>query len=182
MFVAAITLTSTLMSLSAPTLVIFPSCNARNTFACAFKLMSPISSKKMVPPFACSNLPIRCFMAEVKEPFSWPNNSLSINSPGIAAQFTSTIGPVLRLLFSCIHLATSSLPTPLSPVISTLASVGATFSIVSFIFLMPILLPTISCTLATLRLSTFVSVTNVCLSKALRRVINRRLRSGGLLI
>ena len=182
MLVAAITRTSTEMSLSAPTRVILPSCNARKTFACAFKLISPISSKNKVPPLAVSNLPMRCFMADVKEPFSWPNNSLSINSAGIAAQFTSTIGPVLRLLFSCIHRATNSFPDPLSPVIKTRASVGATFSMVSFILFNGALLPTISNALPTLRFSTLVSATRLCLSNALRRVISRRLRSGGLLI
>jgi hypothetical protein len=35
----------------------------------------------------------------VKEPFSWPNSSLSISSPGIAAQFTFTKGPAAKGLF-----------------------------------------------------------------------------------
>ena len=85
-------------------------------------------------------------IAEVKEPFSCPNNSLSINSVGMAAQFTSIIGLAALLLFSCIHLATNSLPTPFSPVINTRASVGATFSMVSLIFLIGALSPIISCT------------------------------------
>src|SRR5699024_12292565 len=50
--------------------VILPSCRARSTFACALRLISPTSSKNRVPPSACSNLPIRCLTAEVKEPFS----------------------------------------------------------------------------------------------------------------
>ncbi len=40
--------------------------------------------------------------------------------------------------------------------------------------------PTISCTLLTFRFNTFVSATRVVLSMALRMVMSRRLRSGGL--
>ncbi len=84
------------MSLSPPTRVMRFSCNARNTFAWAAKLISPISSRKSVPSVANSNLPLRCLCAEVKEPFSCPNSSLSISSDGIAAQFTSMNGALLR--------------------------------------------------------------------------------------
>src|SRR5262245_24356129 len=35
------------------------SCSARSTLACVFTLMSPISSRKSVPPSASSNLPRR---------------------------------------------------------------------------------------------------------------------------
>ena len=125
--------TFTFISLSPPTLVILFSCKALNTFACALKLISPISSKNKVPPSANSNFPLRCATALVKEPFSCPNNSLSINSEGMAAQFTSIKGPLALLLFSCSQRATNSLPLPLLPVIKTLASVGATFSIMSLI-------------------------------------------------
>ena len=44
----------------------------------------------------CRNLPERSFTAEVNAPLTCPNNSLSINSEGIAAQFTSIIGPFER--------------------------------------------------------------------------------------
>ena len=57
-----------------------------------------------------------------------PNSSLSISSPGIAAQFTSTNGLLARGDSRWIARATSSLPVPFSPVMSTRASVGATFS------------------------------------------------------
>ena len=86
---------------------------------------------KSVPPSACSNLPLRCLTAEVKAPRSWPNSSLSISSEGMAAQFTSTNGAPARRLFACSHRATSSLPVPFSPVMSTRASHGATLSISS---------------------------------------------------
>ena len=100
-----------------------------------------------------------------------------------AQRLVGCITPEFRaLLFSCSQRATSSLPLPFSPVIMTLASVGATFSIVSFIFLMASLSPIISCTLITLRFSTLVSLTSLFLSVALRMVISKRLRSGGLLM
>ena len=66
------------------------------TFAWAVELISPTSSRKSVPPCACSKDPICCLCAPVNDPFSCPNNSLSISSPGIAAQFTATNGPALR--------------------------------------------------------------------------------------
>ena len=104
------------------------SCRARSTLACAGSDMSPISSMKSVPPSASSNFPLRCLMAEVKAPRSCPKSSLSISSEGMAAQFTSTKGAAARGLFACSQRATSSLPVPFSPVISTRASQGATLS------------------------------------------------------
>ncbi len=133
-----------------------------------------------MPPFASSNLPILCLIAEVNAPFSCPKSSLSINSDGIAAQFTSTSGPFALLLFSCNHLATNSLPDPFSPVIRTLASVGATFSISDIIFKMGSDSPTISIVLFTFFFKTFVSIINSVLSIAFRMVIKSRFKSGGL--
>src|SRR6201988_2917100 len=57
-----------------------------------FRASSAISSRKIVPPFAASNRPIRFCIAPVNAPFSWPNSSLAINSAGRAAQFTLTSG------------------------------------------------------------------------------------------
>ena len=51
--------------------------------------MSPISSRKSVPPSHSSNLPIRWPTAPVNEPFSWPNSSLSRSDSGMAAQLTA---------------------------------------------------------------------------------------------
>ena len=141
--------------------------------------MSPISSKNKVPPLASSNFPIRCFTAEVNEPFSWPNNSLSINSDGIAAQFTSTNCEFERLDFSCNQRATSSFPLPFAPVIKTLASVGATRSMVSLIRPMAGDSPSISLVLLTLRFKTLVSVTKFPRSRAFLTVISKRFKSGG---
>ena len=60
----------------------------------------------------------------MKEPFSWPNNSLSISVSGSAAQLMAMNGPCRRGLRACTVRATSSLPVPLSPVISTQALLG----------------------------------------------------------
>ena len=91
--------------------------------------MSPISSRKMVPPSAMSNFPGLKLVAPVKAPFSWPNNSLSSRSSGMAAQLSLIKGLSCRLLWSWILAATNSLPVPLSPKISTVESVGDTFLI-----------------------------------------------------
>ena len=94
--------------------------------------MSPISSRKRVPPFACSNFPFLLAAAPVKAPFSWPKSSDSMSSVGNAAQFTATNAPPLRaVLRSCSSRATSSFPVPDSPRTSTVASVSATFSIIA---------------------------------------------------
>ena len=91
--------------------------------------MSPISSSSSVPPCACSKKPRLRPCAPVNAPRSWPKSSLSISSRGIAAQFTRTNGSSRRGLKRWIARLTSSLPVPLSPVMSTLARVGATRSI-----------------------------------------------------
>ncbi len=72
-----------------------------------------------MPRSACSNLPICFSVAPVNDPFSWPNSSDSISSSGIAAQLTCTNRSRLRRLLRWIARATSSLPVPLSPRIST---------------------------------------------------------------
>src|SRR5437870_9697863 len=50
--------------------------------------MSPISSRKTVPPSATSSLPRFWVDAPVKAPFSWPNSSDSRSSSDRATQFT----------------------------------------------------------------------------------------------
>ncbi len=93
--------------------------------------MSPISSSISVPPSASSMRPAREAVAPVNAPFSCPNSSLSINSPGIAVQFTTTNGCGARWLPRWISRATSSLPVPVSPRTSTVESTAATRPIVS---------------------------------------------------
>ena len=51
------------------------SCSTRSTLACVFRLMSPISSRKIVPPSASSNLPRRSATAPVNAPRTWPKSS-----------------------------------------------------------------------------------------------------------
>ena len=58
--------------------------------------MSPTSSRKSVPPLACSKRPVRWRSAPVNAPRSWPNSSDSSSVSGSAAQFTLTNGPPAR--------------------------------------------------------------------------------------
>jgi len=67
--------------------------------------------------------------APVNDPFMWPNNSDSIKVSGRAEQLMATNGRRLRPDSSWTARAASSLPVPVSPVMSTLARVGATRSI-----------------------------------------------------
>ncbi len=66
--------------------------------------------------------------APVNDPFSCPNNSDSISSPGTAAQFSVTNGPSRRGLRWCSARAISSFPVPVSPMMQTRASLAATRS------------------------------------------------------
>ena len=101
----------------------------RRNFACSATLISAISSRKSVPSCASSKQPWRRSSAPVNAPFSWPKISLSSSVSGIAAQLTATKGPRPRGDSSWSVRATSSLPVPLSPVMSTAAGVGAASSI-----------------------------------------------------
>ena len=85
----------------------------------------------MVPPSASSNRPSRRSAAPVKAPFSWPNSSDSSSVSGSAAQLTATNGLPRRGERSWSALATSSLPVPLSPWISTVLETGAICSILT---------------------------------------------------
>ena len=78
-----------------------------------------------MPPWASSNLPRRRAWAPVNAPFSWPNSSDSTSVSGMAATLTATNGWPARSLRWWIARATSSLPVPLSPVISTVVGVVA---------------------------------------------------------
>ena len=73
-----------------------------------------------MPPSASWNRPGLSAIAPVNAPFSWPNSSDSISASGIAPQLTATNGFFARAPSVCSARATSSLPVPLSPVISTL--------------------------------------------------------------
>ena len=99
--------------------------DTRRSFGCRLSGISPISSSRIVPPSASSNLPGRFATAPVNAPFPWPNSSLSSNDSGTAAQLTATNGLVLRSLESWMNRASSSLPVPLSASIRTSAPVLA---------------------------------------------------------
>ena len=81
-----------------------------------------------MPPSAAWNLPCLFATAPVNAPFTWPNSSLSSRFSGIAPQLIVTNGLPARGERRWISRAISSLPVPVSPVISTEMSVGAIFS------------------------------------------------------
>ena len=96
--VAATTRTLTRTVAVPPTRSNARSSSARRTFACSGSDRSPISSRKIVPPFATSNLPSFRPTAPVKAPFSCPNSSVSSNPSGMAAQLMATNGSARRAL------------------------------------------------------------------------------------
>src|SRR5882724_4909891 len=85
----------------------------------------------MVPLSASSNLPGFSLVAPVNAPRSWPKSSDSSSSLGSAAQLIFTNGLPRRGERSCTVRAMPSLPTPLSPRMSTGTSVSATRSTMS---------------------------------------------------
>ena len=88
--------------------------------------MSPISSRNKVPPLASSKRPRRAPVAPVKLPRACPKSSLSNTPSAMAPQSTAMKAPAARALEAWIARATNSLPVPLSPTTSTVASVSAT--------------------------------------------------------
>ena len=84
-----------------------------------------------MPPSASSNRPSRRSAAPVKAPFSWPNSSDSSSVSGSAAQLTAMKALPRRGERSWSARATSSLPVPDSPWISTVLETGAICSILT---------------------------------------------------
>ena len=84
-----------------------------------------------MPPSAATNRPRFDVSAPVNAPRTWPNSSLSSSVPASAPQLTGTNAPPARRPAKWSARATSSLPVPLSPVMSTVASECATLSIVA---------------------------------------------------
>ncbi len=117
--------TSTFSTRPAPTGWISPSCRARSSFACTGAESSPTSSSTSVPRFACAKNPSRALVAPVNAPRAWPKSSASASSPGMAAQLKRMRGPAARRLSAWMSEATSSLPVPVSPRMSTVMSFGA---------------------------------------------------------
>ena len=106
------------------------------------RLISPTSSMNSVPPWASSSTPDRSRQAPVKLPRVWPNSSDSRSDSGTPAQFRVMNGACERRLVPCSRWATISLPTPLSPVISTFASVPAAYPTSSSTVRIATLVPT----------------------------------------
>src|SRR5262249_5441617 len=69
--------------------------------------------------------------APVKEPFMWPKSRLSRSVSGSAPQLTGRKSLSRRSESAWIARAINSFPLPLSPVIRTVACVGATFRAIS---------------------------------------------------
>ena len=91
--------------------------------------MVPISSRKIEPPSASAKRPFLFAVAPVKAPRTWPKSSDSSSVSGIAAQLTLMRGIARWALRSWMARATSSLPVPVSPVMSTVLFDWATRSI-----------------------------------------------------
>ena len=127
-FVAATTRTSTGIAPVPPTGIASRSCNTRSSLTCVAGDISPISSRKKVPPRAAANNPCLSRTAPVNEPFTWPNSSDSSRLSGSAPQFSDRKGPSLRPESSWMKCAMTSFPVPDSPWMSTVLSVGATCS------------------------------------------------------
>ena len=83
-----------------------------------------------MPPSACSKRPWRVIIAPVKLPFSCPNSSLSMRFGGTAPQSNTTSSFFARGDIEWIACATTSLPVPVSPSITTVVAVGAIFSMI----------------------------------------------------
>ena len=98
--------------------------------ACCASGMLAISSRNSVPPSASSKQPMRSVRASVNAPLTWPKSSLSSTPSDSPPALTATNGLRRRAsTAACSRLATTSLPVPCSPVMSTFASDGATRSI-----------------------------------------------------
>jgi hypothetical protein len=142
--VAASTRMSTFSGFESPTLVTTRSCSARRSFTWSDSGSSPISSRKSVPLSAAWNFPARVATAPVKAPFTCPKSSDSMRFSGMAPQLMTMKGPLARLERLWISRAMSSLPVPVSPVMSTDTSVGATFCTLLNTFIIESQLPMIS--------------------------------------
>ena len=77
-----------------------------------------------MPPSASANLPFLLVVAPVNAPRTWPKSSDSSSVSGIAAQFTLISGISRCALWLWMARATSSLPVPVSPVMSTVLFVS----------------------------------------------------------
>src|SRR4029079_9468599 len=87
-----------------------------------------LSCRKQEPLSAAANRPALSLTAPVKEPFTWPNNSLSSSDSGSAPQLIDANVFSERADSEWMYRATTAFPVPDSPWMSTVESVGATVS------------------------------------------------------
>ena len=125
-FVAATMRTSVFLISCPPTLMYSPVSSTLSNCFWVDRGSSPTSSRNSVPLLAMPKYPSLSPMAPVNEPFSCPKSSESIVPLGIAPQFMAKYFSRFLGELSCITRGIISLPTPLSPIISTERSVGAT--------------------------------------------------------
>ncbi|HBP23137.1 MAG TPA: hypothetical protein DEA08_35865 [Planctomycetes bacterium] len=128
---AATTRTSARRTRDSPRRRNSPFSSSRRNFFWISRDISPTSSMKSVPPSATSNTPWRSLVAPVKAPATCPKSSLSSSVSLRAPQLMATKPRSLRPLAKWIARATRSLPVPVSPSISTGASVPPTRAISS---------------------------------------------------
>ncbi len=98
----------------------------RSSLACTSTSTLQISSRKTVPRLAASKIPRLSLVAPVNEPFTCPNSSDSSSVTVSAPQSTAKKRSCFLGLRLWIARATSSLPVPVSPMISTVLDVVAT--------------------------------------------------------
>ncbi len=98
------------------------SCRNRRSWLCKVIPISPTSSRKRVPPSACSTRPAWSRTAPVKAPRACPNSSLLSNCSERAGQLTVTKGRSRRALAAWRACASTPFPVPLSPENRTVAS------------------------------------------------------------
>ena len=96
-----------------------------------------------MPPSASAKKPCRAWSAPEKAPFSWPKSSLSARFSGMALMLSARYGPLARPERPWMVRASTSLPVPLSPSMSTGTSDGAMRSAMETISFIAWLLPTI---------------------------------------
>ena len=111
--------TSTRSVSLSPTRCSSPHSTKRSSLDCSPSGISPISSRNSVPPSAASMRPVRPCTAPVNAPRVCPKSSASSSDSGMAAQLMATNGLRLRDDSRCSASATSSLPEPVGPSIST---------------------------------------------------------------
>ena len=124
----AMTRTSTFTRFEPPSRSKVWSCRARTILPWVSTGMSDTSSSSSVPPCARSSTPARRGLATESLPASTPNSSSSKRAGLSVAQLSTTNGPSARRDRLWIIRATTSLPEPAAPLISTREPVGDTRS------------------------------------------------------